>query len=149
MRRIIDSDFITLISRLLVGSIFIYASFYKIIEPASFARSIWYYHLVPGSLINLIALILPWLELIAGLAILGGVYFRGAVFWANLMTVVFIVALASTIARGIDIDCGCFKASQSATGSAWDSLLFDLGLIVFTIQLWLTRSRRWTLQRRR
>lgn len=148
MRRIIDNDLLTLVSRLLVGSVFIYASFYKIIEPASFAKSIWYYHLAPGYLINLIALILPWLELLAGLALIGGVYFRGAAFWVNLMTIFFIIVLASTIVRGIDIDCGCFKAAQSATGSAWNSLLFDMGVLLFTLQLGLTRSRRWMLQRR-
>ena len=52
MRKLLDNDLLTLISRLFIGGVFIYASFYKIIEPASFAKSIWYYHMVPGSLIN-------------------------------------------------------------------------------------------------
>lgn len=149
MRRIIDNDFLTMISRLVIGGMFVYASFYKIIEPLSFAKSIWYYHLVPGSLINIMAIVLPWIELIVGLALIGGIWFRGAVLWVNFLTIFFIVALGSTIVRGIDIDCGCFKAAQSATGSAWDSVIFDVGMLVLTIQLWLTRSRRWMLQRSR
>ncbi|UCC44557.1 MAG: hypothetical protein JSU65_01120, partial [Candidatus Zixiibacteriota bacterium] len=103
--------------------------------------------IVPGNLINIMALVLPWLELITGLALIGGIYYRGAVMWANLMTVIFIVALGSTITRGIDIDCGCFKAASSATGSAWNSLLFDLLMLVFTLQMLWGRSRRWMLQR--
>ena len=145
MRRLLDNDFLTLASRLIVGITLIYASFYKIIDPASFAKSIWYYHLVPGSLVNLMALILPWLEIFCGLALILGVWYRGAVLWANLMLVVFIVALASTIVRGLSIDCGCFKAGSSATDPAWDALWFDMVAMVFALQMWLSRSRRWML----
>jgi len=127
---------------------YIYASFYKIIEPATFAKSIWYYHMVPGDLINLVALILPWLELICGLALIVGVFYRGAVLWANLMLVMFIIALTSTIVRGLDIDCGCFKAGASATGPAWNALTFDLVALLFGLQLWFSRSKRWQLSSR-
>lgn len=145
MRKLLDNDLLTLISRLFIGGVFIYASFYKIIEPASFAKSIWYYHMVPGSLINLMALVLPWLELLTGLALITGVWYRGAVLWANAMLVIFVIALASAIARGLDIDCGCFKAAQSATGSAWNALIWDLVYMLFSVQLLLSRSRRWML----
>ena len=147
MRKIIDNDILTMVSRVVIGLIFIYASFYKIIEPASFARSIWFYHMVPGSLINLMALILPMLELILGLALIGGLFYRGSVIWANLLTVVFLIALGSAMARGIDIDCGCFKASKAASGSVIDSLLFDVGMLILTVQLFLSRSKRWMLSK--
>jgi len=146
VRLILDNDYLTLVSRLLVAAVFIYASIYKIIEPGLFARAIWYYHLVPGVLINLMALILPWLELLVGLALVFGFLYRGAVVWVNIMMVVFIIALAATIVMGIDIDCGCFKASQSATEPAWDALLFDIALFAFTLQLLFSRSKRWLLR---
>jgi len=72
MRKVIDNDYLTILSRLLIGGMYIIASYYKIVEPASFAKSIWQYHLVPGSLINLMAVILPWLELLVGVAIIIG-----------------------------------------------------------------------------
>jgi uncharacterized membrane protein YphA (DoxX/SURF4 family) len=147
MRKLTENDWLTLLSRLLIGGMFIYASFYKIIEPASFAKSIWYYHLVPGELINLMAIVLPWLELLVGVALIVGVQYRGAVLWANFMLVVFIVALATTIARGINIDCGCFRAAASGTQSAWQALLFDVVAMLFSVQLWLSRSQRWLLDR--
>ncbi len=147
MRQLMDNDYLTMLSRLLIGGMYIAASFYKIIEPATFAKSIWQYHLVPGSLINLMALVLPWLELVIGVALIVGLTYRGAIWWANLLLVVFIVALASTIMRGIDIDCGCFKAGQSATAPAWNSLWFDLVAMVFALQLIFSRSRRWMLKR--
>jgi uncharacterized membrane protein YphA (DoxX/SURF4 family) len=145
MRRVLDKDWLTLFSRLLIGGVFIYASFYKIIEPAGFAKSIWYYHIMPGSTINLLALVLPWLELVCGVAVIVGWQYRGAAAWLNIMLIIFIVALASTIVRGLDIDCGCFKAAQSATAPAWRSLLLDAGLLVFGIQMCVSRSIRWRL----
>ncbi len=148
MRKLIDNDYLTIISRLLIGGMFLYASYYKIIDPGAFAKSIWYYHLVPGKLINLMALVLPWLELLVGLALILGVFYRGAVLWVNVVMLIFIVALSSTIARGISIDCGCFKASQGATKSAWDSLIFDLVAVVFCLQLLFSRSKRWLLSSR-
>ncbi len=145
MRPLIDNDYLTMVSRLLIGGMYIAASFYKIIEPAAFAKSIWQYHMVPGSLINLMALILPWLELVIGLALIFGLAYRGAAWWANLLLVVFIAALTSTIVRGLDIDCGCFKAGQSATAPAWDALWFDLVATLFAVQLWISKSVRWRL----
>ncbi len=148
MRRLIDNDLLTFFSRLVIGGMFIYASVYKIVEPGEFAKSIWFYHLVPGKLINLMALILPWLELLAGIGLILGALYRGAVVWINAMMILFIIALASTILRGISIDCGCFKAAQAATHSAWKSLLFDVGAMLLAIQLWMSRSQRWFLTSR-
>lgn len=144
----INNDILTLIVRIGVGVTFIYASFYKIIEPGDFARSIWYYHMVPGNLINLMALILPWVELICGFCLILGIFYRGTIILVNLMTLMFIVALISAILRGINIDCGCFKAAQVSSESALRALWFDLVLLVFTVQLFFSRSRKWMLSKR-
>ncbi|MBU0984736.1 MAG: DoxX family membrane protein [candidate division Zixibacteria bacterium] len=148
MRKLIDSDVLTMISRLLIGAIFVYASFYKIISPGDFAKSIWYYHLFPGVTINLMAIVIPWLELLCGLALIFGVWYRGAVIWVNVLLVAFVIALASTIARNLSIDCGCFKAAESATGSAWNAMTWDFVYLLFSLQMLFSRSRRWQLQKR-
>ena len=149
MRRIIDSDLLTLLVRVTLGVVFVYASFYKILEPAEFAKSICYYHMVPGKLINLMALILPWLELIVGLGLIFGFYYRGSVLLVNLMIVMFIVALASAIDRGLNIKCGCFEAGGAATTTAENRLYQDLLLLVGGIQLWVSRSRAWQVMPQR
>ncbi|MEA1980563.1 MAG: MauE/DoxX family redox-associated membrane protein [candidate division Zixibacteria bacterium] len=145
MRRIIDNDILTLLIRLIVGIIFIYASYYKIIDPQSFAKSIWFYHLVPGKLINIIAIILPWIELTAGIGLILGVYYKGSVALVNILTLFFIIALSMAIIRGISIDCGCFKAAAATSESAWETLKFDFGLVILTIFLVISRSKRWML----
>ena len=142
MRRIIDNDYLTLIFRLIVGVVFVYASIYKIIEPASFAKSIWFYHMVPGNMINLIAIFLPWLELFVGIALIFGCNYRGAVVLVNLMMLLFMIALASAVSRGISIDCGCFKAAQASDSSAMDALIRDIGLLIMTVQLLLSKSKK-------
>jgi len=147
VRRIIDSDTVTIVVRLVVGLTFLYASYYKIVEPGDFAKSIWYYHIVPGSLINLMAVILPWVELVCGVFLILGVVYRGSVVLVGLMTVVFILAIASAMVRGIDLDCGCFKAAESSGESIWRSLLLDVGLIILLLQLYFSRSKKWLLSR--
>ena len=147
MRRIIDNDILTMVVRLVLGITFIYASFYKIIDPGSFAKSIWYYHLAPGAMINLLAIILPWVELVCGLLLIVGVAYRGSLILTGLMITVFIAAIGSAIARGIDLDCGCFKAAQSSSSSTWNSLLIDIGLFVLFLQLYYSRSKKWFLSK--
>lgn len=147
MRRIIDNDYLTMAIRLTVGIIFIAASYYKIVQPVDFAKSIWFYHMVPGSIINLMALILPWLELLCGLGLILGVFYRGSVVWINVMMVIFIIALTSAYFRGISIDCGCFKAAEASNNSARDTLIRDFGLIILTIQLFISRSKKWMYQK--
>jgi len=147
MRKLINNDLLTLCFRLIIGGVFIYASFYKIADPSSFAMSIWYYHMVPGNMINLMALILPWMELMCGLSLVVGVWYRGAIFWTTIMLVIFLAALTSAISRGLSIDCGCFKQGGEGTSAAWWSLLLDIALFVGAVQLWLSRSTKWMLGR--
>lgn len=95
---------------LAVAATFVVASLDKIANPGDFAQSIYRYRLVPLALLHPFALYLPWLELIAGLAVLWPRLRRGAALLAALMSLMFIVALTAALARGLDINCGCFKA---------------------------------------
>lgn len=141
MRRVIDDDYLTLLFRFIIGLTFIFAAYYKIVEPSDFAKSIWYYHMLPGKLINLMALIMPWVELLCGLGLIFGVYYRGSVLLINIMMVMFIIALSYAVINGISIDCGCFKASKAGTDSAKATLWRDLGMMILTVQLLISRSK--------
>ena len=65
------------IMRLVLGVVFIYASYDKILDPSKFARDISNYHFVPFGLENTVAIILPWLELFIGIGIVLGIYIDG------------------------------------------------------------------------
>jgi Methylamine utilisation protein MauE len=96
--------------RWFAGLIFIYASLHKIMNPCQMAMDIYHYRLFPGVLINLIAIALPFLELILGLCLIVGFLPRGAALGISLILSVFMIVLTINLIRGIDFTCGCFSA---------------------------------------
>jgi len=99
------------LSRLFLGGIFVYASYDKILHPVPFAEIVYNYQILPDLLVNLAALFLPWIELLAGLCLILGVWLPGALLICNLLLLVFFSTLVFNLARGLDIDCGCFTTS--------------------------------------
>jgi putative oxidoreductase len=127
-----------LLARLVLGGVFLYAGFVKIADPAAFAGEIAAYRLLPYFGNYLSAAVLPWLEVICGVLLIVGYRTRAAAAVILLLTTLFMAALASTIVRGLDIDCGCFRHGGDKT-SAWtalgrDTLLFVAGLFVVRAQ---------------
>jgi len=100
-----------LLSRLFLGGIFVYASYDKLLHPVPFAEIVYNYQILPDPLVNLVALLLPWIELLAGLSLILGVWLPGALLISNLLLLVFFSTLVFNLARGLDIDCGCFTTS--------------------------------------
>jgi hypothetical protein len=117
-----------LAAQLAMAGIFIYASIDKIAHPAAFAKDVYNYQILPDALINLTALILPWLELFLGLCLLAGIWLPGAVLTANGLLLVFLAAFGFNMARGLDVNCGCFSTGSDAPAmSAGWYLLRDVG----------------------
>jgi uncharacterized membrane protein YphA (DoxX/SURF4 family) len=108
--------YLVLAARLLLGGIFLYASFHKILDPASFAQAVRNYQMIPPEYSNLTALILPWTELVTGLLLVLGAKTRPAALVATGMTAVFIVALFYAYSKGLDINCGCFSSDPDSGG---------------------------------
>ena len=94
--------------RLALGLTFVSAGTLKILDPAGFASAVANYRLLPHELINIFAILLPWVELVAGLCVLSGIWLRPAALVLGVMTGVFVLAVASALARGLNIECGCF-----------------------------------------
>lgn len=100
------------ILRIALGVIFIAAAYHKIRDPAAFALNIFHYHLAPGATINAAAILLPWLEAVTGVTLIIAPRFRYGSAWLILvMLVVFTAAIGISLARGLDITCGCFSAN--------------------------------------
>lgn len=137
-------EYLLLLARLLLGAVFIAAGAGKLFHPGQFAAIISHYQILPDHLVNAAAIVLPWLETLVGLFILCGFWLPGALSLANLLLFVFLAALASAAARGIDIDCGCFSVNPTASPNfAWyllrDLFFLFLGVAV-TIQTLKSRS---------
>ena len=140
---VIDNSWIELAARWVLGLTFIYASFHKILSPQDFARIVYGYDLFPHVFINLIAIIIPFLELVAGLALVIGFYPRSAAIIMNALLLAFIAALAINLIRGHEFDCGCFSTAQSeSTGSSEMTLLRELIYFVLGAQVILFQGTR-------
>jgi len=106
--------------RLLLGALFVYASLDKIWNPAAFAKIVYQWQVVGPLPSNLVAVTLPWVELFAGLLLVLGVWRRESALVTALLLVVFLVAAASVIARGIDVEnCGCVSVAKAEATASW------------------------------
>jgi putative oxidoreductase len=119
---------VVLVAQIWIGLVFLAAALGKIGDPATFAKQIHYFRLLPGGFENTIAIMLPWIELIAALSLLLRAHPRsGGLVTAGLMGL-FVVVVAIALARRLDIECGCFGTSDAGrVGAA--KLLENFGLL--------------------
>lgn len=122
--------------RVILGGLFLIAGLTKAYDPAGFATEIQKYHLVPWVGGVLLALFLPWVEIFAGGALFLKRFQRGALLLISAMLIVYSAALISAMARGLNIDCGCFGRLISSTGIVW-ALIRNAGLMIPAGILWI------------
>lgn len=134
---------VVLISRLILGAVFIYASLDKIMNPDDFAKAIGNYHVLPFGLENLLALVLPWVELLTGLCLIIGVMVDGATVLIILMNIVFIFAISQALARGISIECGCFSvSSEGGENIGLQTIIRDIGYLLLAYVVYYRQERK-------
>jgi uncharacterized membrane protein YphA (DoxX/SURF4 family) len=121
------------VARGFLGFVFLYASIDKILYPEAFAEIVYNYRILPDGMIHVTAVVLPWLELLLGLFLILDLWLGGAVLVANALFMVFLAATALNIARGLDIDCGCFSSDGSPAPMFYylgrDAFFFLLSLL--------------------
>jgi uncharacterized membrane protein YphA (DoxX/SURF4 family) len=129
-----------LVFRVVLGGLFIYAGVVKVVDPLGFAQDIRNYRLVGQSLAFVAAVVLPWLEILAGAFLVAGVWKRGAALIITGLLVFFIVLTLITIARGLDVECGCFGSLSRRSG--WGVVLEDLGMLTLGLCLLLAPKKQ-------
>jgi uncharacterized membrane protein YphA (DoxX/SURF4 family) len=139
---------IELPARWILGGIFIYASIDKIIAPDHFAKIIYGYYLFPEYSINLIAIILPYLEMVTGVAMIAGIYPRSAGIILGALLLFFSIAISINLVRGVEFDCGCFSVDEPGyLLTAKQLLVRDIILFLFSIYLVVfPGERKWCLK---
>jgi uncharacterized membrane protein YphA (DoxX/SURF4 family) len=96
--------------RWLLGALMLWAAVSKLAQPTEFLGSIYAYQLpLPRSLLQLVAVVLPWLELLCGLLLIANVWSETALAILIGLLGVFVLATGQAWARGLDISCGCFN----------------------------------------
>jgi uncharacterized membrane protein YphA (DoxX/SURF4 family) len=147
MKAFLVSGWLEALFRLILGITFVYASIHKIAYPDQLAHIIYGYRILPPEVINLQAIFMPWVELLAGMALILGLKIRGASVLISAMLLVFILAIGFNLFRGLQFDCGCFSFRGGKSTPPGELLVRDV--VLFALGLWLffspRSSRRWTL----
>jgi uncharacterized membrane protein YphA (DoxX/SURF4 family) len=101
-------DWIHLAVRVFLGGFYVVAGAVKFPDPGKFAEAIANYRMLPHEWVNFAAITLPGIEIAAGAFLVLGIWLRTSAWMINAMTAMFIAAIAIALARGLNIDCGCF-----------------------------------------
>jgi len=112
MNNLSKNKYLLFLFRVIVGFVFLYAGILKISDPSGFSDAINNYDLLPLIFVNFFAIILPWIELVAGLFLLFGISVKENSFIISVLLIVFILAIVISIGRGLNIECGCFGTSS-------------------------------------
>ncbi len=143
-----------LLVRLFLGGLFIYMGVNKIVGSIDFLKQINIYEMLPADpphFLNATAIVLPWLEVLCGTALILGVWIRGGATQIAIMLCAFTPAI---FLRALDIhnvdgtpfmdiafDCGC----GGGPVVIWKKLLINSGLLLLALFALFSQSRRLTI----
>jgi uncharacterized membrane protein YphA (DoxX/SURF4 family) len=132
----LSNKYLQLILRVILGGLFIYAAVPKIFDPQAFAKAVGNYQLLPFWMSQLVAMVVPYIEFSVGTLLIVGKYKKESAFIISAMLVIFIIAMTSALARGLNIACGCFSLENAKSTSdiayrvVEDVLMFAAALII-------------------
>jgi uncharacterized membrane protein YphA (DoxX/SURF4 family) len=140
LREALTHPWLTVRTQIALGIFFVVAALPKIADPPSFAHMVYNYRLLPGPLVNLAALTMPWAELLMGIALICGIWRRTAAWLVGALLGVFIVAISINLIRGNAIDCGCFDVASAGLSveerfhDMWLVIVRDVGMLLLVAQ---------------
>ena len=120
-----------LILRIFLGAIFVYAAWLKLREPwAVFAIAIDSYQILPLWAVEMVARILPWGELVLGILLMAGIWRGVSSAAASVLLIVFLSLMVRAMAKGMQIECGCFGSGEPLS---WATLTRDGALLASSL----------------
>jgi len=145
MRGFFTNDYNVLTARVFLGVLLVVVSADKIADPAAFAQSIQDYRIISGTATMVLATILPWLELLCGLALIAGVLVQASALLSGALLIVFTMAVISALVRGLDISCGCFTQDPAVSRIGWLKIGENVVLIAVAAFLYSSQNIRFSL----
>jgi uncharacterized membrane protein YphA (DoxX/SURF4 family) len=134
MNKLFNNKYLLVSIRIFLALVFIFAAVTKVTETETFARAIANYKLLPNFLINFLAIILPWIELCAGVLLLFGISVKENSTILSGLLFIFIIAILISLLRGLNIDCGCF-GTVGGTKVGIQKILENIGLLILGLIL--------------
>lgn len=138
-------EWLGLVARLVVGSVWLYAGASKLVDPAQSVAAVRAYQLLPGNLAQPVGQLLPVIEVVVGAMLVLGLLTRGAAVISAVLFAAFVAGIASVWARGLTIDCGCFGGGgydpDAASKYPWEIARDAVLLLVSLFLVWLPSTR--------
>jgi uncharacterized membrane protein YphA (DoxX/SURF4 family) len=104
---------VLLVLRVALGGIFIYAGYVKLQDPWQlFAAGVASYDVLPMWAVELVAKTLPWFEIVVGVVMISGFFFRTSSTIICGMLAVFFTLIVRAYLQGKEINCGCFGGNE-------------------------------------
>ncbi|MBI2619578.1 MAG: DoxX family membrane protein [Ignavibacteriales bacterium] len=146
MKRLLSNEYNILAARVFLGAVLVLACVDKIADPGAFTKSILDYRLVSGLAAAIPAAVIPWIELLCGMAIMFGLLLRGSSLLAGTLLGIFTLAVLTALIRGLDISCGCFTQDPSAARLGWLKVGENLVLISVSVFVYFSKNMRFSLE---
>ncbi|MFT4176840.1 MAG: DoxX family protein [Luteolibacter sp.] len=134
-------EVIALIARVLLGCWFVYSGGMKLFGTGleRFVYDIGNYRMLAAPWDVAVAYSLPWVEVVAGLCLMLGIFRRGALLAIGGLVLVFSVAIGWAWVHGLDIACGCHGGDEEIR--YWAKVAEFSGYFLLLAWLWWMESR--------
>ena len=142
---------IGLLARLGLGGVLLYAGYLKAFSPDKSMMAVRAYELLPIWLANIFGIVLPWLEIGAGVLLIVGIAVRYVAIFGSTLMIAFVIAISQAWARGLSIDCGCFGdggAIDPSQTKYLETILRDLGFALLGFYLIRYPLTKFALEKR-
>jgi uncharacterized membrane protein YphA (DoxX/SURF4 family) len=126
-------DVVGTLARVGLAAVWLASGTLKAIDPDQTYVAVRAYDVLPTMGVEVVAALLPWVELALGLLLLAGLGVRLVAGLSAVLLLVFIAGVTQAWARGLSIDCGCFGGggAVAAGETAYvQELLRDTGFLL-------------------
>ncbi len=145
LRALLNNPYVTLAFRLVLAGIFLVSSYGKLVDIERYSvDAVYNFGILPIEPVNLarfFGLVMPFIELLCGLGLLGGVLTRLSALGVTLMSLAFFISKAIVLSQGRSIECGCFGAVVDTLASV--TIYMDVPMILFGLYVVFSAGRHW------
>ena len=142
---VVDNPYVVIVCRLILAGIFLVSSYGKLVDIERYSvDAVYNFGILPVEPVNVarfFGLVMPFIELLCGLGLLGGVLTRLSALGVSLMSLAFFVAKAVVLSQGRSIECGCFGAVVDTLASV--TIFMDIPMLLLGLVVMFSNARHW------
>lgn len=129
-----------MILRIFVSLVFLAAGLLKLRDPLAFADGISGFQILPDWMINPLAMIVPFFEILTGIGLLNRRFLGSAALAAGGLSACFVVFYLSALARGIEVTCACFGKWEVLQVPTWLGSI--RAILLLAASVWIYAASR-------